>query len=112
MIFIVGGAYQGKLDYVLENYPKHTKIVKGYHSRVKEQLEEKKDPLQEAKKLIEELTQGGEFIIISDEVGCGLVPMDAFERKYREQTGRVNCYLAKQAEQVIRVICGIGTRIK
>lgn len=112
MIFIVGGAYQGKLEYALENYPEHFKIVNGYHSRVKEQLENKRDPLQEAERLIKELTEGGELIIISDEVGCGLVPMDALEREYREQTGRVNCYLAKQAEQVIRVVCGIGTRIK
>ena len=38
--------------------------------------------------------------------------MDAFERAWRERTGRIGCDLAKQAEAVYRVTCGIGTRIK
>ena len=38
--------------------------------------------------------------------------MDAFERAWRERTGRIGCELAKQAEAVYRVTCGIGTRIK
>ena len=40
------------------------------------------------------------------------MPVDSFERKYRDVNGRVNCFLAENAEQVIRVICGIGKRIK
>ena len=50
--------------------------------------------------------------MISDEIGNGIVPMDAFEREYREQTGRILIELAKEAEEVIRVICGIGQKIK
>ena len=50
-------------------------------------------------------------MVICDELGCGLVPMDAFDRKYREACGRVSCYLAGQAEQVIRMVCGIPGRI-
>ena len=38
--------------------------------------------------------------------------MDTFEREYREQTGRILIELAKEAEEVIRVICGIGQKIK
>ena len=52
------------------------------------------------------------LVIISDEIGYGLVPVDVFEREYREKSGRVNCYLAEKADQVIRVVCGIGSRIK
>lgn len=51
-------------------------------------------------------------IIISDEVGNGIVPADAFEREYRERTGRILVELAKKAEEVERVICGIGQKIK
>jgi len=40
------------------------------------------------------------------------VPMEPFEREYREQVGRVNCLIAGKASQVIRVISGIGTKIK
>ena len=51
-------------------------------------------------------------VIISDEVGNGIVPIEAFEREYRERTGRILVELAKKAEEVERVICGIGQKIK
>lgn len=114
MIFIVGGVYQGKREYALENYQDNYNIIEGYQHKVREQLRAKKDPIKEAEKFLEENSREntGELVIISDEVGCGLVSVDAFEREYTEQTGRVNCYLAEHANQVIRVICGIGKRIK
>lgn len=34
------------------------------------------------------------------------------ERIYREKTGRLQCMLAQKADEVIRVICGVGQRIK
>jgi adenosyl cobinamide kinase/adenosyl cobinamide phosphate guanylyltransferase len=113
MILVVGGAHQGKSEYVKENFGSGYTIIHQYHLKVKEQLENGKNPVTEAEKLLsEEEKQGKELIIISDELGYGLVPVDAFEREYREQNGRVNCCFAKHAGQVIRVICGIGTKIK
>ena len=109
MILIIGGAHQGKTAYAKEHFEKESVIIDEYHLKVKKQLEEEEDPLKEAENL---LTENENCVIISDEVGYGLVPVDAFLRKYREAVGRVNCYLAGQADQVIRVICGIGTRIK
>lgn len=35
-------------------------------------------------------------IVIADEIGNGIVPLDAFEREYREQTGRAEILLAKK----------------
>lgn len=58
------------------------------------------------------LEESPEMVIVCDELGCGIVPMEAFEREYREVTGRICCVLAGKAEQVIRVCCGIGTVIK
>ncbi|MBR1693541.1 MAG: bifunctional adenosylcobinamide kinase/adenosylcobinamide-phosphate guanylyltransferase [Lachnospiraceae bacterium] len=114
MIFIIGGAYQGKTAYAQEYMRTHCHesytLFNHYHLKVREQLKEGADPMKEAKKLLEE---GGEgLLIISDEVGYGLVPTDAFEREYREQSGRVNCFFAAQAEQVIRIVSGIGMRLK
>lgn len=109
MILIIGGAYQGKTEYAKTQFDSQYKIVNQYHLKVKEQLQNGQDPLREAEKL---LTQEDRLIIISDEIGCGLVPVDAFERRYREISGRVNCYLAGEAEQVIQMVSGIATRIK
>lgn len=51
-------------------------------------------------------------VILCDEVGCGIVPMEREERELRESVGRLCCYLAERAEHVYRVFCGIGTKIK
>ena len=49
-----------------------------------------------------------ELVIVTDEIGCGIVPTDPFQREVREQTGRVCTALAGKARRVHRVICGIG----
>ena len=51
-------------------------------------------------------------VVICDEIGCGLVPVDAGERQRREQVGRLCIRLAREARRVIRVVCGVGTVIK
>ena len=51
-------------------------------------------------------------ILVTDEIGYGIVPMDPFEREYREETGRICCLLAEKSEEIWRVCCGIGTRLK
>lgn len=51
-------------------------------------------------------------VLIMRDVSQGIVPMDPLTRKYREMNGRLMMYLAGEAEQVIRVFCGIGKRIR
>ena len=51
-------------------------------------------------------------VIICDEVGNGIVPLDSFEREYRERLGWLLCEIAAKAERVERIVCGIGQRIK
>lgn len=51
-------------------------------------------------------------ILVTDEIGYGIVPADAMERQYREETGRLCCLAAKEADEVWRVLCGLGQRIK
>lgn len=108
MIFITGGAFQGKCEYAEKNYG-NCNIVRNYHLIVKEQLKAGKDPIKEAEKFINE---NADCVVTSDEMGCGIVPINKFEREYREVNGRVNCLLAKKAQNVVRVVCGIGSIIK
>ena len=58
------------------------------------------------------LLEHPDCIIISDEIGNGIVPMEHEEREYRELTGRLLCELANKADRVERIVCGIGERIK
>ena len=132
MKLVIGGRAQGKLNYVLqhmtdENYQiydgvfpdegelfnrskkNEILIVNHFHNWVNKELKENRNPETELEAF---LKKGVRCVIISDEIGNGIVPVDAFERDYRERTGRMLITLASQADEVVRVICGIGQKIK
>jgi adenosylcobinamide kinase/adenosylcobinamide-phosphate guanylyltransferase len=110
MIFITGGAYQGKYSYAKHSFGEGYLIINAYQNVVKKQMEEGKDPLKEAKALLEENSE--KLIIICDEIGAGIVPMDEFDRVYRENVGRIACFFAQKAERAVRVVCGIAIKLK
>ena len=72
-------------------------------------MEAGRDPKEEVKALLE---RSDPRVVIADEIGCGLVPIDPFERAWREETGRILCALAREAEAVVRVHCGFPQAIK
>ena len=115
MILVTGGAYQGKIAFaetLLEQRKQAGRegtLFPQFHEWVKDCMKAERNIEEE---LREKLEQDPDQIIVCNELGCGVVPMDAFERAWRERTGRLTCELAKQAEAVYRVTCGIGTRIK
>ena len=74
-------------------------------------LKDKKSPSPEAESMAY-LEKHPDTVIICDEVGSGIVPLDSFEREYRERLGRLLCEIAAKAERVERIVCGIGQRIK
>lgn len=87
-------------------------IIDKFHYFIRAVLE-KNLPLQEyILKFMQFAEENKDTIVIADEIGNGIVPLDAFEREYREQTGRAEILLAKKADEVVRVICGIGQKIK
>ena len=51
-------------------------------------------------------------ILIGMDLSAGVVPMEAELRLWRDENGRLNNYLASQANRVIRMFCGIGQVIK
>lgn len=51
-------------------------------------------------------------IIIINEVGAGVIPMDKADNNFREAVGRVSVYVASKCEKVYRVVCGIQTEVK
>ena len=109
MIVVLGGRYAGGKDYAEKHYP-GCRILTGYEERIREQLECGEDPLQCAGTFAEKLD--AQCVLVLTEMGCGIVPAEHGERQFREMNGRVNCLFAEQAEQVIRVIAGVGQRIK
>jgi adenosylcobinamide kinase/adenosylcobinamide-phosphate guanylyltransferase len=110
MIFITGGAYQGKYSYAQHNFDTDYHIINAYQNMVRRQMEDGKDPIKEAEKLFDSHTE--KLVVICDEVGAGIVPVDDFEREYREYVGRISCLFAQKAERVIRIVCGIAVELK
>ena len=54
----------------------------------------------------------GIFIIVSNEVGLGLVPDNRLGRVYRDSLGRANQFLAQYADEVYFMTSGIPVKIK
>ena len=52
------------------------------------------------------------FIIVSNEVGLGLVPENRLGRFYRDILGKVNQLLAQRADEIYFMVSGIQVKIK
>ncbi len=98
MILIIGGRGAGKREFARETLgcdPKDT--LPALHEL---------DPLPPLEELL------GYEAVICDEVGCGVVPLERADRERREAIGRLCCQLAKQAQAVYRLQCGLAMRLK
>lgn len=124
MELIIGGAFQGKSEYAKKHFPKinwvngkeideeqllNARGILGFHEYIKNEMKQGHDVSTLAQKIIE---QNPQAVLVSDEVGYGVVPVDAFERAYREAVGRICTELAAYSSRVTRVICGTGVVIK
>ena len=51
-------------------------------------------------------------ILVTNEVGFGIVPDNRLARIFRDIAGRVNQYVASQSDEVYLVVCGLPLKIK
>ena len=109
MVFVIGGYAQGKREYARAHYNDADKHIMELNVWAREQFEAGKDPLPLIKDMIQE---DPELIIVSDLIGNGIVPSDKADRDFRDSCGRLQVEIAKLAEEVIRVTCGLGQKIK
>lgn len=54
----------------------------------------------------------GIMVLVTNEVGMGIVPDNHLSRRFRDLTGRLNQTIAMAADQVVLVTCGIPLPIK
>ncbi|MCK5695600.1 MAG: bifunctional adenosylcobinamide kinase/adenosylcobinamide-phosphate guanylyltransferase [Desulfobacula sp.] len=52
------------------------------------------------------------IFLVSNEVGCGIVPENKFARQFRDIAGFVNQKIAKIADKVVMMVAGIDVQIK
>ena len=126
MKLIIGGAFQGKLAYAsaaAEIAPEEfadgavcgfevldtCRGMNHFHEYVRRYLAEGRSVEELPERIVQ---KNPEVVLVANELGCGIVPMDPFERQFREAFGRLCCRLAQEAKDVHRVICGLGTVIR
>jgi len=69
--------------------------------------------LQEVEEFIDEAEKSLKtIIIVTNEIGCGIVPEYKMSRVFRDIEGRVNQYIASRSQEVHMVVCGIPIKIK
>lgn len=52
------------------------------------------------------------FIVVTNEIGLGLVPANPIDRLYRDLLGKANHLLAEQVDEVYLMVAGLPVRIK
>lgn len=126
MIMITGGAFSGKKDYAKTRFGFSdddilngencsfdavfsAKCIADYQLIVKRLLEEKADIKTFTERLCEESPNA---VVIINEIGAGIIPLEKNDRIWREETGRAGCLIARNSSEVIRLTCGIPTIIK
>lgn len=125
MNFMIGGAYQGKLEYAKKKFAITDDEVFScteegnikFSSRCINKIEEftlwcvrnDMDALDIFKKHRSEWINS---ILICQDIFCGVVPLGADMRAWRDMTGRLCAYLSSEAESVTRMFCGLEQRLK
>lgn len=124
MILITGGACSGKKDFAMRRLSlSGTDILDGAECSLEQayscramrnfQLFVRQFGTSGGAELAEELySKNPDIIIITNEIGSGIIPMEKSERIWREETGRACCAIAGYSSAVIRMCCGIPTVIK
>ena len=116
---VIGGAYQGKTAYVREKYS----LAEGEILVCSEE----KEPdfrahfishleryvlfcLKKGKKPELRFAEGA--VLLSEEISCGIVPLDPLYRRWREDTGVFGRGVAGRSRLVTRVSCGLPSVLK
>ena len=125
MVLIIGGRYQGKLDFARTRFSlsdadiqictEETDAPDARHRCIAyldlyalNRVHACVDPLVE----LMEMTRREDAIFIVTDISCGVVPVDDVARAWREANGRMTTALARECDEVWRLFCGIPQRLK
>ena len=126
MILIIGGVYQGRLDFARQRFgltdadlylctdatdaPDVSRRCLAYLDRFAlNRVRAGEEPVDFFRTREEALADS---ILIATDISCGVVPIDPVNRAWREANGRMNNWLANRADEIWRLFCGIPQRLK
>lgn len=124
MTLIIGGAYQGKLEFAREAFSlgeddvftcSGTEIdfsrpcINALEEFTLACIRQGLDPVEY---LQSHRAQWENAVFICQDLFCGVVPIDTELRSWRHTTGLVCQYLSREAGRVSRIFCGLEQRLK
>ena len=122
MVLLIGGAYQGKTAYAKQTYGLRDADIFTCEG---ETLNLSVPCLRHLERFARACVRAGKEppdekarldlhgkILICEDISCGVVPMDAEAREWREAVGRMNAALAARADTVTRMFCGLPMELK
>ena len=119
MDLIIGGAYQGKLDYARVYFSINDEDI--FACSIERDIDRSKRCICCLEKYVLYTIRQGlqidlnfreDAVIIANDISCGIVPVDTENRRWREETGRLLTRLSQQCRTVTRLFCGIPQRLK
>lgn len=120
MELIIGGACQGKTEYAKEHYHLKDEEIFVCHEDSEPDFDSR--AISHLERYIRKCAADGtepvspdkfrrDAVILCDEITCGIVPVDALDRRWREMTGRYLSRLTRYGAGVTRVFCGLPQRL-
>ena len=126
MHFYIGGAYQGKLDLAKRKFDLTENDIFtcteevcsiDFDKRCIDHVEEfvlccVRNHMDATEYFQTNSEKWKNSIIICADIFCGVVPLGADLRAWRDMTGRLSAFLSNEAESVTRVFCGLEQCLK
>ena len=124
MVLIIGGAYQGKLDFAKTAF---TLSEDDVFTCSDSEIDFSKRCIYSIEKFTLACVRNGadpseyfkahrddwkDSILVCEDIFCGVVPMGAEMRAWRQVTGRLCQYLSREAAAVSRIFCGLEQKLK
>ena len=124
MVLIIGGAWQGKRDFARKTFGLAEEDI---FTCAGEGIDFSRRCVDRLERFCLECAERGEApvaiflaredewkdaVLICEDIQCGVVPLGADMRAWREATGRLCRMLAERAERVSRLFCGLEQRLK
>lgn len=126
MILVIGSSFQGQLGYVLNEFRLTAKdvadgdligfdtitdykVIDKFHLTVKRLYEGGLNIDEFVAKCFASKTLK---IIVADEIGSGIVPLEPDIRELRDEIGQILQIIASKSEKVVRICCGLPVVIK
>ena len=125
MDLIIGGAYQGKLEYARKKYSLSVDDIFTCSENKKVDFGKRciynienytlwcvTNNIDAIAFFKEHKDEWQSSILICEDIFCGVVPIEKEMRAWREMTGKLCAYLSCEAEHVVRMFCGLEQKLK